>query len=101
MSIKKTYSEKKPECKVTFKLEKESINGAKQVTLAGEFNNWDETDIPLKPLKNGDYSVTITLEKGKEYQFKYLIDSKQWMNDSQADKYVPNAFQGENSVLVL
>lgn len=101
MSIKKTYSEKKPECKVTFKIGKDSINGAKKVNLAGEFNNWDEKNTPMNPLKNGDYSVTLTLEKGKEYQFKYLIDSKQWVNDPEADKYVANAFQGENSVIVV
>jgi hypothetical protein len=55
----------------------------------------------MNPLKNGDYSVTLTLEKGKEYQFKYLIDAKQWVNDPEADKYVANAFQGENSVIVI
>ncbi|MBN2484631.1 MAG: isoamylase early set domain-containing protein [Bacteroidales bacterium] len=101
MSLKKTYSEKKPECKVTFKLESDKINGAAQVNLAGEFNSWNEHDTPMKQLKNGDFSVTLTLEKGKEYQYKYLINSKEWINDPEADKYLPNAFQGDNSVVVV
>lgn len=101
MSIKKAYSEKKPECKVTFKLEKAYTDSAKHVVLAGDFNNWDEQGTEMKQQKNGDFSVTITLKNGKEYQFKYLINDKDWVNDPKADKYVPNAFQGENSVVVI
>jgi hypothetical protein len=43
----------------------------------------------------------LELEKGKEYQFRYVIDGKEWINEEQADKFVPNAFQTENSVVVV
>jgi 1,4-alpha-glucan branching enzyme len=101
MSIKKVYSETKPECKVTFKLEKAYANSAKKVVLSGDFNNWDETGTQMKELKNGDFSITLTLKKGQEYQYKYLVDANYWVNDHKADKYMPNAFQGENSVVVI
>jgi 1,4-alpha-glucan branching enzyme len=101
MSLKKQYVEKKPVCKVTFKLEKELVNSANHVSLAGDFNDWDIESIPMKKLKSGEFSATLDLEKGKEYQFRYLIDGKEWINEAEADKLVRNQFQGENSVIVV
>jgi len=101
MSLKKTYSEKKPTCRVTFKLSKEDAGKAKKVNLAGDFNGWDKKSTPLKMLKNGDFSVSIDLEKGKEYQFRYLLDGSAWINDNAADRYVPNDFYSENSVVTV
>jgi len=101
MSLKKQYTLTKPICKVTFKLAKDDINGANRVYLAGDFNNWDIESIPMKKLKSGEYTISIDLEKGKEYQFKYVIDGMKWINETEADKYVPNQFLTENSVVVV
>lgn len=101
MSLKKLYNETKPICKVTFKLAKKLVNSANQVVLTGDFNNWDIESIPMKKLKSGEYTASVDLEKGKEYRFKYLIDGKRWLNEPEADKYEPNEFQGENSVVVV
>lgn len=101
MSIKKKYLESKSECKVTFKLEKNKVNSANQAVLVGEFNSWDRTQTPMKRLKSGDFSVTINLATDKAYQFKYLLDDKEWINESTADNFVPNEFQGENSVVEI
>ena len=56
---------------------------------------------PMKKLKGGEYSVSVDLQKGKEYQFKYIIDGKSWLNEKEADKYVVNEFQTKNSVVIL
>ena len=101
MSIKKQSVKAKPECKVTFILAKEIAASVKQANLVGDFNNWDIESIPMKRLKNGELSATINLATGKEYQFKYLLDSREWINEKDADKYVPNAFQSDNSVVVV
>lgn len=101
MSVKKTYLQSKPECKVTFKLEKKLANSANRANLVGEFNNWDEQAFEMKKLKTGDFTITLNLDKDKEYQFRYLIDSSHWINDPEADKHVPNVFQSENSVIVV
>jgi len=101
MSLKKQFYESKPVCKVTFKLTKDIVNSAESVNLAGDFNKWDTKSIPMKKLKGGEYAVTLALQKGKEYQFKYLIDGDSWINEKEADKYVPNEFQTENSVVIL
>jgi 1,4-alpha-glucan branching enzyme len=101
MSLKKQFDEKKRVCKVTFTLAKDIANFANRINLAGDFNNWDIESIPMKKLKGGEFSVSIDLEKGREYQFKYLIDGLGWLNEKEADKHVLNGFQTENSVVVV
>jgi len=100
MSLKKQYSKTKQVCKITFVLEKELVANATKVTLAGDFNNWDMENTPLKKSKNGEFKTSLELENGREYQFKYVIDGREWINETEADKFVPNEFQSENSVIV-
>lgn len=102
MSLEKKYLKTKPVCKVKFELSKEQVGDAASVTLAGDFNDWDEQTLAMKRQKNGTYVVTLDLAPESEYQFRYLIDGERWENDSQADKYVPNNVCGqENSVVVV
>ncbi len=100
MSLKKQYLKAKPVCKVTFRLEKKAAPGADKVNLVGDFNNWDENANPMKKLSNSDFTATLNLESGREFQFRYLIDGKKWENDWNADNYVPSDFPGvDNSVV--
>jgi len=102
MSLKKQYLKNKSQCKVTFKLSKDIVGNAKSVHLVGEFNNWSRKATPMKKFKEGSFSLTINLESGREYQFRYLLNGINWENDWQADKYVPTDIPGvENSVVVL
>ena len=100
MALKKQFLKTKPVCKVTFKLPKEMADGASAVTLVGDFNGWDKAATPMKALKGGDFSVSMDLETGRDYQFRYLVDGARWENDDNADRYEFNAFAGsENSVI--
>jgi 1,4-alpha-glucan branching enzyme len=99
--IKKEYLKSKPECKVTFKVPKSLANGAQKVNLVGDFNNWSEKKDVMKPLKNGDFSLSINLPSNNEYQFRYLLDGTTWKNDDQADKYVANNIDGDNFVVSI
>lgn len=96
--LQKKYFKSKPTCKVTFSLPAEVE--ARQVNLVGDFNNWDESGTPMKRQKDGSFSVALELEKGREYQFRYLVNQVAWHNDWAADKYVPNPFYGDNSVVI-
>jgi len=98
--IKKKYLKTKPVCKVTFVLPKDAAQNAQSVTIVGDFNRWNRTANPLKALKNGNYTITLNLEKG-EYRFRYLIDGSKWENDWYADRYVPNSFGCDNSVVLV
>ncbi|MAZ66800.1 MAG: glycoside hydrolase [Kangiellaceae bacterium] len=100
MSLSKRFLKSKPVCKVTFRLPAEAAPEAEKVTIVGEFNDWDKAATPMQKLKNGEFKLTIDLETGKEYQFRYLIDDETWENDWDADKYVP-AEGSDNSVVDL
>jgi 1,4-alpha-glucan branching enzyme len=101
MSLKKQFDERNPICKVTFMLDKSVASSANKVNLAGDFNNWDTKSIPMKKIKSGEFYTSVDLKKGKEYEFKYLIDDKQWVNEPEADKHVTNIFQSNNSVVIV
>ncbi len=101
MSIKKQYLKSKPVCKVTFKISEDSVKQANSVHILGDFNNWKLTH-PMKKLKNGSFTQTIDFEKGKEYQFRYLANQKNWFNENETDKSVKTQFgDSENSVIVI
>lgn len=99
--IKKQFLKSKPVCKATFTLPKATVNGAKEVLILGEFNNWNsEEATKMKKQKGGAFKATVELETGKEYQFRYLLDGEKWENEVEADKVVMNEFGDENSVVV-
>lgn len=102
MSLEKKYLKTRPVSKVTFRLSREAARGASQVCLVGEFNDWDASRHPMTCLKNGDFKLTLDLEVGREYNFRYLLDDAVWENDNAADKYVSSGFPDvDNSVVVV
>ena len=46
---------------------------ARQVHLAGVFNNWSTTSTPLKKSPGGHWDVALPLLPG-HYEFKFLVD---------------------------
>ena len=98
--IKKEYLEGGKLCKVTFRLPTVAAPSAKSVCIVGDFNNWNIHGNRMKKLKNGDYCITLNLEPGREYQFRYFIDESKWENDWNADKYVKSPLgDSDNSVI--
>lgn len=73
--------------------------GAKRAELLGEFNHW--TPAPMRQLEDGRHEITLELEAGHTYRFRYLLDGSRWENDWQADAYVPNDYGGDDSVIDL
>jgi len=86
MSIKKQYLKKKGICKVTFAVPESEGNRAQKVHVVGEFNNWSTTATPMKRSRQGVFTVSLDLQPGQEYQFRYLFDDHRWDNDKEADK---------------
>jgi len=95
--VTKRYLKSKDVTKVTFYTSAEL--GAEEVFLVGDFNEWDEEATPMQQLKDGRFKVILELEPGKEYQYRYLVNGDEWHNDWEADKYVPNPYSGDNSVV--
>lgn len=96
--LKKQYLKTKNVCKVTFSLPA-AVQG-ETVFLVGDFNNWDEKATSMKRQKDGSFNAALELETNREYQFRYLVNGTEWHNDWEADKYVPNPFSGDNSVVI-
>jgi 1,4-alpha-glucan branching enzyme len=69
--------------------------------LAGDFNQWDERSVPLS-VPNGKrvWQVRLELDRGAEYQFRYLVNQEVWHNDWHADGYVPNIHGSDNSLVI-
>ncbi|MDA8088577.1 MAG: isoamylase early set domain-containing protein [Nitrospiraceae bacterium] len=97
--LKKTYLKNRSACRVSFFLPEEAAPGAKKIAIVGDFNGWDRNANIMKKQKDGTFLLTLELPANREYRFKYLIDDTQWENDWCADKYVPNEFGGEDSVI--
>lgn len=85
---------------MTFTLDASQVDGAKEVAVLGDFNNWDPTDAAMRKVKDGSFTKTIDLEVGNEYQFRYLVDGARWLNDAEADKYVPSGVAAEENGIV-
>lgn len=95
--LKKNYTKAKKSCRVTFKYPNEEQ--AESAVLVGEFNEWVLGATPMKKLKDGSFSVTISLKSGYSYRFRYVLDGNVWVNDLEADSYAANEYGEENSVI--
>ena len=84
--------------RIAFQLPSTTV--ASTIHIVGDFNNWDRRSHPLtRSCEKVPRETIIELERGKAYQLRYLVDGKLWQNDWRADRYVPNPFGGENSVV--
>lgn len=72
---------------------------ADSIYVVGDFNGWDERATPLRQTESG-WMVSLELEAGQSYQYRYLLNGSEWHNDWQADGYAPNSFGGDNSVVI-
>jgi hypothetical protein len=71
--------------------------GAERAWIVGDFNEWSHTSHPMR-LAGDHFELTVDLEPGRSYRYRYLLDGGVWENDWQADAYVSNAFGTEDSV---
>lgn len=97
-----------PEARVLVKRPKSSqkrvefvarIEGAKTVSVTGDFTGWSEEGIRLSQGANGDWQTVLQLAPG-EYQYRLRVDG-QWKDHAQALKRVTNPFGTENGVLTV
>lgn len=103
MSIRKQFLKNEPVCKLSFRVTKDQAQDAETIKIVGDFNEWNKDVEPMKKLKSGDFTQTIKLGVGSEYQFRYFINDTTWSNEVEADKTAPTGIvAGEvNSVIEL
>jgi len=100
--LKKKYLSRNAGCSVTFILPADEAQGAGTASVLGDFNAWDGKSTPMARDADGNFMATMTLEAGREYRFRYLLDGRRWENDGCADKYEANPYgNAENGIVIV
>jgi len=89
----------KGKARVTFTIDPHV--GAQAAAVCGEWNGWSADASVMQRDAEGGFSVTVDLDAGRAYRFRYLLDGQRWENDWAADAYVRNDFGGDDSVVDL
>ncbi len=82
--------------RVTFTIEAPEVNN---VSLMGDFNEWDEKAHPMRQYENNIWKKTVFLDPGR-YEYKFLIDG-QWHKDPNNNQVCPNRFGTFNNFLIV
>ena len=72
---------------------------AREVFLAGTFNNWETNTLALERDKTGNWSVELSLPPG-EYRYRLVVDG-QWRDHPGAARLVPNLYEGNDAVITV
>ena len=100
MPTSKNFLKTRPACKVKFQLSEGEACGASDMYLVGDFNQWDKTSHPMKKMKGGGFSLEIELPLGQDCQFRYRSGDDVWLNDPEADAYIPCVYAGAENCVV-
>lgn len=81
----------------------QALEGAKGAVVLGDFNNWTPSkEFELKKQKDGSFKTVISLEEGKTFQYRFLLDNGVWENDYNAQHYSPaSGLYVDNSVITV
>jgi 1,4-alpha-glucan branching enzyme len=71
---------------------------ARSVSAAGSFNSWKGDANPMVKDDSGVWSVQIDLKPGT-YQYKYVVDGKDWVVDPSNKDAADDGYGGSNSVV--
>ncbi|MBD3347429.1 MAG: hypothetical protein GF401_20425 [Chitinivibrionales bacterium] len=73
---------------------------AKSVSVAGDFNQWDIGNKPLRKGSNGNWIIELELPPGT-YQYQFVVNGNQWHPDPSNPVLIPDGFGGYNSGIEL
>ena len=74
---------------ITFSYPAEAMQGATEIYLVGDFNNWNiEEAIKFEYALDGFFRAMTELEEGQTYHYRFLLDNGRWVNDHNAQSYV-------------
>ncbi|HPQ17691.1 MAG TPA: type I pullulanase, partial [bacterium] len=79
------------------KIFKVNAPDAKQVTIAGSFNDWNKDSLPMKRDNSGMWSIELELEPGS-YEYKFIQDGD-WDKLNKDNRIVNIKKTGKNAIL--
>ncbi len=95
--LQKTYFKTKDYAKVKFSL---NLENAETVEILGLNSDWEKSIIMSKK-KDGSFAVEVSLPKNTQHEFKYRVNTSEWINEPEADGELANEFGGSNSLIVI
>jgi 1,4-alpha-glucan branching enzyme len=69
---------------------------ARQVTLAGDFNQWDPKTLPMRKDTHGVWHLSVALKPGR-HEYRFIADGV-WTDDPTAKQRTANAMGSENCI---
>ena len=72
---------------------------ARDVYLAGTFNNWETNTLAMERDRTGNWSVELSLPPG-EYRYRLVVDGE-WRDHPGAARLVPNLYEGNDAVITI
>jgi len=72
---------------------------AARAFLAGDFNNWDVDNLPMKRDNKGTWEVRFALPPAR-YEYRFWVDEV-WQDDPNAQERVENPFGSQNCVRMM
>jgi serine protease AprX len=76
-------------------------DAAKTVSLAGDFNGWNEAIAPLARAESGLWLTEIEAPKAGRYGYKFVVDGQRWLEDPNNGFKAADNYGGLNSILVI
>lgn len=72
---------------------------ANQVSLAGDFNDWNTNSCCLSRSNSGEWTASVQLKPGV-YDYRFFVDGE-WRDDPKSSERVPNSFGSQNDRIVV
>jgi 1,4-alpha-glucan branching enzyme len=72
---------------------------AKEVCLAGDFNQWRVCEAPLERVAEDTWSISLKLPPGR-HQYMFVVDGR-WVTDPNAAAHVNDGFGNQNAVVII
>lgn len=97
ITIHKSTGGQNGKVRVTFTMP--AIDRCECLYLVGWFDEWDESVYRMERTPEGNWSLTLELEAGCEYQYRFRTPDGRWLNDPAAPP-APSRF-GLNTSFVV
>ncbi|HSS19496.1 MAG TPA: S8 family serine peptidase [Pyrinomonadaceae bacterium] len=76
-------------------------DAAESVSLAGDFNDWNQAANPLTRDESGLWFTAIDAPKAGRYSYKFVVNGQRWLEDPNNGLKTADTYGGLNSVLVI
>jgi hypothetical protein len=78
-----------------------SAPASSQVTVVGDFNDWNPAGTPLRPTGDpGVWTVELRLKPGR-YHYVFLLDGRRWVRDPAEPPNAESDFGAPTSVITV